>query len=76
MIALKRVVMKGLMVADFWDLRPKFLDDVGGMIRDGRMKSTEYVVDGIENAGRALIDMLSGRNLGKTVVRIADDPTG
>ncbi len=76
MIALKRVVMKGLMVADFWDLRPKFLDDVGGMIRDGRMKSAEYVVDGIENAGRAMIDMLSGRNLGKTVVRIADDPTG
>lgn len=72
-IALKRLVMKGLMVADYWDLRPTFLREVGGMIRDGRFKSKEYVVDGIENAGRAMIDMLEGRNFGKTVVRIADD---
>jgi len=74
MIALKRVVMKGLMVADFWDLRPQFLREVGGMIRDGRFKSKEFVVEGIENAGLAMIDMLEGRNFGKTVVRIADDP--
>lgn len=71
-IALRRLVMKGLMVADYWDLRPRFLEEVGGMIRDGRFKSKEYVVDGLENAGRAMIDMLEGRNFGKTVVRIAD----
>ena len=73
-IALKRVVMKGLMVADFWDLRPRFLQEVGGMIRDGRFKSREFIVEGIENAGVAMIDMLNGRNFGKTVVRIAEDP--
>ena len=74
MIALKRLIVKGVMVADYWDLRPRFLEEVGEMIRDGRLKSKEYVVHGIENAGRAMIDMLSGRNFGKTVVRIADAP--
>ncbi|WP_309604522.1 NADP-dependent oxidoreductase [Phenylobacterium sp.] len=74
MIALKRLVLKGVMVADYWDLRPRFLEEVSGLIRDGRLKSKEYVVQGIENAGRAMIDMLSGRNFGKTVVRIADAP--
>ena len=74
MIALKRLIMKGVMVADYWDLRPRFAKEVGEMIRDGRLKSKEYVVHGIENAGRAMIDMLSGRNFGKTVVRIADSP--
>ena len=73
-IALKRLVVKGLMVADFWDLRPAFLEEVGGMIRDGRLKSREYIVEGIENAGAAMIDMLEGRNFGKTVVRIASEP--
>lgn len=73
-IALKRLIVKGLMVADYWDLRPQFLSEVGGMIRDGRFRSKEYVVEGLENAGRAMIDMLEGRNFGKTVVRIADDP--
>ena len=76
MIALKRVVVKGLMVADYWDLRPQFLEEVGGMIRDGRLTSKEYIVEGIENAGRAMIDMLSGRNFGKTVVHIAGAPGG
>jgi NADPH-dependent curcumin reductase CurA len=69
-IALKRLVMKGLMVADFWDLRPRFLKEVGGMIRDGRFKSREHVVEGVENAGVAMIDMLAGRSFGKTVVRV------
>ena len=76
MIALKRLIVKGVMVADYWHLRPRFLQEVGGMIRDGRLTSKEYVVEGIENAGRAMIDMLSGRNFGKTVVRIADAPFG
>lgn len=72
-IALKRLVVKGLMVADFWSLRPQFLEEVGGMIKDGRLHSKEHVVVGIENAGLAMIEMLSGKNFGKTVVRIADD---
>jgi NADPH-dependent curcumin reductase len=72
-IALKRLVVKGLMVADYWSLRPEFLGEVGAMIRDGRLRSKEHVVDGIENAGAAMISMLSGQSLGKTVVRISDD---
>jgi NADPH-dependent curcumin reductase CurA len=72
-IALKRLAVKGLMVADFWDLRPKFVEEVGAMIKDGRLHSKEHVVVGIENAGLAMAEMLTGRNLGKTVVKIADD---
>ena len=40
----------------------------------GRFKSREFIVEGIENAGLAMIDMLEGRNFGKTVVRVAEDP--
>ena len=74
-IALKRLVMKGLMVADFFNLYPQFQQEVGAMIRDGRFRHKEYIVEGIDNAGRAMIDMMEGRNFGKTVVRITDDPT-
>lgn len=73
-IALKRLVMKGLMVADFWDLRPAFLEEVGALIREGRFRTLEHIVEGIEHGGRAMIEMLEGRSLGKTVVQIADDP--
>lgn len=74
MIALKRLVLKGLMVADFWELRPRFLKEMSELIGSGRLKTREHVVDGIDKAGGALIDMLAGRTFGKTVVRIADDP--
>ena len=45
------------------------------MIGDGSLKAQVHVVEGIENAGQAMIDMLQGASLGKTVVRIAHDPT-
>ena len=63
------------MVADFFDLYPEFQREVGAMIQDGRFRHKEYIVEGLDNAGRAMIDMMEGRNLGKTVVRITDDPT-
>ena len=74
-IALKRLVLKGLMVADFWELYPEFQAHVGAMIKAGRFILKDYIVEGLENAGGAMIDMMQGRNFGKTVVRIADDPT-
>jgi NADPH-dependent curcumin reductase CurA len=33
----------------------------------------EQVFDGIENAPRALIDLLAGRTMGKVIVRLAPD---
>ncbi|MDX2236340.1 MAG: NADP-dependent oxidoreductase [Hyphomonadaceae bacterium] len=74
-IALKRLVVKGLMVADFWSLYPEFQAKVGALIRSGAFAPKVHVVEGIENAGRAMIDMLSGRSFGKTVVRVGRDPT-
>jgi NADPH-dependent curcumin reductase CurA len=74
-IALKRLVIKGLMVADFFGLYPEFQQEVGAMIRDGRFTHREHIVEGMDNAGRAMIDMMQGRNFGKTVVRVTDDPT-
>ncbi len=74
-IALKRLVIKGLMVADYFSLYPEFHAEVGPMIRDGRFSLNEYIVEGIDRAGQGMIDMMEGRNFGKTVVRIAEDPT-
>jgi NADPH-dependent curcumin reductase CurA len=42
-------------------------------VREGKIKHREYIVDGLENAPRALIGLLRGENFGKTVVRVASD---
>jgi hypothetical protein len=45
--------------------------DIGGWLRDGRIRSQETIVDGLENAPTALARLMRGDTSGKTVVRIA-----
>jgi hypothetical protein len=44
---------------------------VAGWLRDGRVRCHETVVDGLERAPEALVELLSGGTIGKTLVRIA-----
>jgi len=44
--------------------------EVGGWLRDGRLRYRESVVDGLEHAPEALVRMLAGEMIGKTLVRI------
>ena len=47
-----------------------FIRDVGGWLRDGRIKYKEDVVEGLQNAPQAFIGLLEGRNFGKLLVRV------
>ena len=63
--------MKGLIVSDWLDRRTQFENEVGGYFRAGKLKIRETVVDGIENAADAFIDLFRGQNIGKMVVKLA-----
>ncbi len=70
----KRARMQGFMILDHYAERfEAFRGDMGGWIRDGRVKVREDVVDGLPNAAEAFIGLLEGRNFGKLVVRVADN---
>jgi NADPH-dependent curcumin reductase CurA len=45
-----------------------FLNEVSPGIADGRILYREDVINGLENAPRAFIDMLAARNFGKVLV--------
>ncbi|NKB99346.1 MAG: zinc-binding dehydrogenase [Pseudomonadales bacterium] len=68
-----RVTMKGFVVYEFVEMREKFLSDMRDWMRDGKMKYSETIMDGIENAPAALIGLLQGENTGKMLVRLADE---
>ena len=45
------------------------------LLRSGELKYREDIVDGLDRAPEAFIGLLQGRNFGKLVVRLAEDPT-
>ena len=73
MVLQKRLRMQGLVILDHYEGRfEAFRRDMASWVADGRVKLTEDLVDGLENAPSAFIGLLEGRNLGKLVVHIAD----
>jgi hypothetical protein len=68
----KRARAEGFLVGDFQQRYPEAMSRMAGWIRDGRLKYHEDIAEGIENAPRAFLDMMRGKNLGKQLVRIAD----
>ena len=67
----KRGLMRGFIVSDHAAREGEFLDEVGGLLADGRLVLAESVVEGgVEAAPQAFIDMLRGRYLGKVVVAL------
>jgi len=70
-----RALIKGFIVSDHMDRMGDFLRDCGGWIREGRLKYREDVVVGLEKAPEAFIGLLQGKNFGKLLVRVGEDPT-
>ena len=68
----KRLRIQGFIVSDSgWSRYDAFLAEAAGLIRDGRLKWREDVVQGLEAAPDAFIGLLRGANFGKLVVAIS-----
>ena len=48
---------------------------MSGWVADGSVRYREDVVEGLENAPEAFRGLLTGRNFGKLLVRVGEDPT-
>jgi NADPH-dependent curcumin reductase CurA len=70
-----RVLLKGFIVSDHLARLGEFLKDCGGWFREGRLKHREDIVIGLEKAPEAFIGLLQGKNFGKLLVRVGEDPT-
>jgi NADPH-dependent curcumin reductase CurA len=66
----KRLTIRGMLVRDHGHLQHQFVTEVGGWLRDGLLRYTETVVDGLTNAPDAFLGLLHGNNTDKMLVRI------
>ena len=70
-----RATITGFIVSDHGDRFPAFLQEVAPLVRDGRIKYREDIVEGLDAAPSGLIGLFEGRNFGKMLVRVSPDPT-
>ena len=70
-LLVNRARMQGMVVFDYADRFPQAVAELAGHLRDGRMKSREDVVQGIENFPDALLKLFRGENFGKLVLEVS-----
>lgn len=68
----KSLRLEGFVVSNHFGELPAFQRDTVGWIREGRMKWRETVLEGIENAPQAFLNLFSGANFGKMLVKLGD----
>lgn len=74
-VLIKRLTLRGFIQSDHLERHPDFLKDMAGWIREGKVQYQEDIVEGFESALTAFQGLLEGRNRGKMLIRVADDPT-
>jgi NADPH-dependent curcumin reductase CurA len=71
-LLVNRARMEGMLVADYVERFPAAVAELAGYLKDGRMKSREDVVVGLERFPEALPRLFKGENFGKLVLQVAD----
>jgi hypothetical protein len=74
-LLVKRALIKGFLVSDYQQRQAEFVNDVSQWLQEGKLKYKEDVVEGLKNAPHAFIGLLQGKNFGKLIVKVSDDPT-
>ncbi|WP_420393680.1 NADP-dependent oxidoreductase [Acuticoccus sp.] len=72
-ILVGKLSVNGFIISDHFDRFREFLEEVGPMVKDGRIRHQEDVAEGLASAPAAFLSMLKGGNFGKQVVKVAED---
>jgi NADPH-dependent curcumin reductase CurA len=71
MVIGKRIKIQGFIVSDHADMQAAFLRDMTDWIGSGKIRYEETVRNGIDAAPQAFIDLFTGGNTGKMLVRLS-----
>jgi NADPH-dependent curcumin reductase CurA len=69
-LLIKRARMEGFLVFDFADRYGEAAREMAGWIKDGKLRSREHIVDGLEAFPDALLMLYDGSNTGKLMLQL------
>ncbi len=70
-LLVNRARMEGIVVFDYADRYHLAIAEMAGYLKDGRMKSKEDVVVGLQTFPETLLKLFNGENFGKLVLEVA-----
>ena len=70
-LLVNRARMEGMVVFDYTDRFPVAVAELAGYLKDGRMKSKEDVVTGLDTFPETLLKLFNGENFGKLVLQFS-----
>jgi NADPH-dependent curcumin reductase len=72
-LLVNRARMEGIVVFDYADRYGIAIAEMAGYLKDGKMKSKEDIVVGIETFPETLLKLFNGENFGKLVLQVASE---
>ena len=72
-LLVNRARMEGIVVFDYADRYGIAIAEMAGYLRDGKMKSKEDVVVGLDTFPESLLKLFNGENFGKLVLQVAGE---
>lgn len=73
-VVTKELKIQGFMTHLRHDRYGEAMAVLGGYLSQGKIKSPEHMLHGIERVPQAFADLFAGRNFGKTIVNLIDQP--
>lgn len=73
-LLVNRAKLEGFIVFDFLHRYPEALQQLGQWVSEGKLEGRYDIVQGLENAPKALLKLFNGSNTGKLIVQIGDEP--
>ena len=71
----KRLKIQGFIVSDEWQRFGEYRAMAAPLVHNGELKYREDIVEGLDRAPEAFVGLLNGRNFGKLLIELGDDPT-
>jgi NADPH-dependent curcumin reductase CurA len=75
LVLTRRLSVRGFIVTDHADRDPDFQREMSRWLRGGEVRYREDIIEGFDNTVEAFQGLLQGRNRGKLLIRVGDDPT-
>lgn len=69
----KSIKVRGFIVTDYYGKMKEAHQFLSGLLSENKLKYKEDVIEGLENGPRALRKLLTGDNVGKTLIRVVHD---